>query len=140
MRSFRGEKQSQTPSVLFTVDNGFEESVERRIPSELEQQGHSLSSSTDSPTNEMFTKDNSGEGQGGGDSTPLARTSLVPDVAVDDSEDDSVGEFPVVLAPWLQNAKIPGSPSAGNDGGVFSGRINDQGMNLIIDLFQTWIF
>jgi site-specific recombinase XerD len=99
--------------------------------------GGSTSSSPSTPIVEVFTKDPKGESESGSDSSILVGSAVVTDLENHIDTDDSDGGVEVIIKPRSHNAKASRQTTTRPVGGVFGGRVNDKGEQMVLRIIQN---
>jgi integrase len=134
--SVRIEAESSAQSVLHPIEQGQFESGERCLQHLLEGKGDTLGSPPSSSAVKMLTKDKEREDKGNSSGPTLAGAGVDTDFKIDDSEDDSDGRVEVIIAPRKVDGKESGQITSRFTSGVFSGRRNDEGQQMVLALLS----
>jgi hypothetical protein len=142
------EDEPSARSVLHIVKHRQEELNKGCVQHKLVGEGASVNTPSSTTSSKMFTEDKEGEDKSGIDRTLLVRTGMDANVEIDDSEDDSDGRVEVIIAPRKVDDKASGQVASGFNSGVFSGRRNDEGQQMVLMLlrakglseFSEWFF
>jgi hypothetical protein len=130
------QDELSTRGILHTVEYGQEELRERCVQHTLVRKGDPPGTPPFTSSTEMFAKDKRGETSSSSDCSVLVRTGVDPDIEDDDSEDDSDGRVEVVIVPRKVNDKTSGQTTTRFDSGIFSGRRNNEGQQVVLALLH----
>jgi integrase len=142
------EQEPSTRKVLHVIEQGQEMSDERCIQHKLVWKGDSVDTSPFTSPIEMSTEGKRGEDKSSSSCSTLARSGMDTDIDSNDTEEGSDGGVEVIIAPRKLNEKEPGQVTSRSTSGVFSGRRNNEGQQMVLTLlkarglleFADWFF
>jgi integrase len=128
--------KSPARSVLFSVEQGQVKCGEGCLQHLVEGERSPSCSSSSSSTFEMSTEDKGRKDTSSSSGPTLVGSGMDTGTEIDDSEDDSDGRVEVIIAPRKIDGKESGQVASRFDSGIFSGRRNDEGQQMVLTLLQ----
>jgi site-specific recombinase XerD len=130
------QSEPPTQDILLSIKQGSDESIKGRVQYILEGEGGSIGPPPSTSATKVFAKDKGREDSSSGDCSSLVRSSVDSTFEIDDSEDDSDGGVEIIIAPRKIDGEASRQVAPRYVGGVFSGRRNDEGQQMVLDLLQ----
>jgi integrase len=124
-------------SLLLPLSEGQAQSGSGCIEHIVEKVRYTIDTSPSSVASKMFVQGPTGGGARGGDSSTMVGTTMVRHIEIDDFEDEDSGGVVECVSPRESDAKGVRQVTSGKDSNLFSGRRNDEGQQMVLELLEA---
>jgi hypothetical protein len=136
-RLVREQDEQEAPSLLFGCSEGPQQISSGCVQHHVGEFGNTTSTSPDSSTFKVPEEDQTGTNMCSGGSTLLARSTVDEQFENDDTEDSDVGSVVLGVNIRQTDGEKWGQTPPRKIGGIPSGRINDEGEKMVLDLLSN---